>query len=109
MPDLEPRIAVLESKVDDIEGEQLRSRGRLHDLESDRAVLRLLSRQMGDLVNNMEQVAIRAAEKAITLALQGRDDRHDRETGMRLKLVGTGIALGGFAVAVLTLILTYHG
>lgn len=70
MAELEPRVAVLESEVSELKNEQLRTRARLHDLESDRATLRLLVQETKEMGRNVEKIAARAAERAVELTFR---------------------------------------
>lgn len=97
---LEVSVAVHEERLDQIEEEQLRHRQRIHDLESDRATLRLLSRQVSDLVTAVERTAKQAALEAIDMAMQSRDELGRRRWGLRLQWLATGAAVGGFVVAI---------
>lgn len=108
---LEARVAVVENRVDNIEQETMHTRTRLHDLESDRSTLRLLSRQMGEIVSQTETVAQRAAERAVELARKRNLTAHRAERTQRVQLIGLYVAVGGLLVAVIGLatgVLHFH-
>ncbi len=95
-------MAVVEQRTGAIEQEVQRARSRLHDLESDRAVLRLLTSQVADLAASIKEVAStvkdvarESAEKAISLALEHKDDLGRRRAGLRAQWVAVGAALFG--------------
>lgn len=64
MSELEPRVAVIESRVDSLDGEMQNTRTRLHLLETDRAVLQLMVAQVSE---------IRADVKALLSSRSGDD------------------------------------
>lgn len=103
----EERVAVLETTISDLDREVMRVRTRLHDLESDRATLRLLleqtktfAQQLKDMADNAETLAKRAAQEAVTALLEHRDDVGRVRWGLRAQWIGTGIAFGGFLMAI---------
>lgn len=97
---LEVTVAVHEERLDQIEQEQLRHRQRIHDLEGDRATLRLMGKQVESLVTAVEKTARQAALEAIDLAMKGRDELGRKRWGMRIQWITIGVAFGGFIVAV---------
>lgn len=96
---LEVTVAVHEERLDQIEQEQLRHRQRIHDLEGDRATLRLMAKQIEQLASGLEKTARQAALEAIEMALQSKDEIGHRRWGLRLQWAAVGIAFGGFVVA----------
>src|SRR6185369_15162109 len=86
------RVAVVEEKVEDLELESLRMRQRLHDVESDRAALRLLVRQVTELTDRVDAIARRAAIEAVNLAMEHRNELGHRRWGLRIQWMGIGIA-----------------
>lgn len=97
---LQSRVAVLETRVSGLEQEEQRTRGRLHDLESDRATLRLLVAQMKELAHQVENVATRAAERALASSFAEREERKERQLAHRLGILGSGVGAGGLLVAI---------
>lgn len=102
---LDARVAVAEERLDTVEEEIQRVRHRLHELESDRAMLRLLADQVKEsaaqaksLGDQVESIAKSAAREAVELAMGHRDDIGRRRWGLRAQWVGVGIAAGGFVV-----------
>lgn len=102
---LEVQVAVHEERLDQLEQEQLRHRQRLHDLEGDRATIRLISRQLDQLAGAVETNAKRAALEAIDLAMKGRDEIGRRRWNLRAQWIGTGAAVGAAAAAFVELFL----
>lgn len=100
---LEVRVAVLEERTDGLEEEQLRHRQRLHDLEGDRATLKLISAQVTELTATVERTAKQAALEAIELAMQAKDDLGRKRWGLRAQWVAVGVAFGGLVVALAAL------
>lgn len=94
------RMAVAEEKIDDLEQEAARTRQRLHDLESDRATLKLLMRQVTDMGANVETIARRAALEALNLGMEHRDELGHRRWTLRLQWVAAGVGIGGLVAAI---------
>ena len=94
------RVAVAEERLDTLEEEQLRQRDRLHALENDRATIRLLAEQITQLSQGIERIAKRAAQDAIDMAMDHRDEIGRRRWGLRIQWVAAGIAGGGFVSAI---------
>lgn len=101
---LEVRMAVAEERLDNVEEEQLRQRLRIHDLESDRATLRLVVKQMEELAANVATVARQAALEAVELAMEHKDELGNRRWALRLQWAAIGVMGGGFVVALLALV-----
>lgn len=101
---LDVRTAVIESRLLDLDREVSRQRGRLHALESDRATIRLLGDQMKELHESIGTIARRAAVEAIDLAMENRDELGRKRWNLRIQWISVGVAFGGLAVAVLTLL-----
>lgn len=104
---IEERVAVLETTITDLDREVLRVRGRVHDLESDRATIRLLleqakafAQQLHDLAEHAEELSKRSAHEAVTALLERRADVTRVRWSIRAQWVGTGIAAGGFVSAI---------
>jgi hypothetical protein len=70
----------------------------LHDLETDRATIKLLADKVSELARSIDDVATRAAVKAITAALEHRSQLRERRLDFRAKLLGAGVGVDGFAV-----------
>jgi hypothetical protein len=70
--ELEKKMAVLEYRVNELTEESDNHRQRLHTLENDRALVRLVVQQMEKLVGNMEAIAERVAEKTVARMLEAR-------------------------------------
>jgi chromosome segregation ATPase len=106
--DIGARMAVAEQRLDILQDESQRTRERLHSLESDRATIRLLTRQVSDLVENCEKLADRAAATAVDAALEAYEERkkNDRRTGLdlRAKWTSIGIAACGLVFGLLELL-----
>jgi hypothetical protein len=101
MEELEKKVAVLEYRVEEMDTEMGRTRDRLHRLESDRGTLKLvveqianLSKQVGTLVNSIEAIAERAAEKTVQVMFEQRAAaaRGWREELIRFVQLGVGLA-----------------
>lgn len=99
---------MLEATIADLDREMLRVRGRIHELESDRATIRLLleqaktfAEQLRELAANMESVAKRAATETVQAMVERRDDVIRVRWSLRAQWVGTGIAAGGFVSAII--------
>jgi hypothetical protein len=102
---LPERVARLEVRVEDVEQEQLRARRRLHELETDRATIRLLAAQVKDLADSAERLATNAAERALSIGLDRVRKAHRDEWRYRLTWVSAGGALVG---AIATLVFVFH-
>jgi DNA repair ATPase RecN len=89
-----------DARIEEVYEERQRTRKRLHELESDRAALRMLAQQVGEIVKNAEEVAIRAAEKALE---RNRNSARGL-SGLRAQWVSALIAVGCLAVAALALV-----
>jgi hypothetical protein len=101
---LEVRIAVAENRLDNIEEEQLRHRMRLHDLEADRATLRLIVGQLEKLATEVPKVAKQAALEAIDLAMDHRDELGNRRWTLRVQWLALGVTFGGLVATVVLLV-----
>jgi len=88
-------MAVIEYRVGELKDENERTRVRLHKLESDRATLRMVVEQMKTLVENMEEIAERVAQKTVTAMLEQNAIRARTWRGEMLRFVELGIALIG--------------
>jgi len=99
------RIAVLEALVSDNRAEFERSRRRLHELESDRATLKLVVEQVRKLTTEMPEIVEQAAHRAVELALNARDDVSRERLGVRIQLLAAGSGFGGFVASVLYIFL----
>lgn len=100
---IEVRIAVAEERLDTIEEEQLRHRQRLHELEGDRATMKLLGERLEQLSRSVERSAKQAAQEAIDLAFDHKDDLGRRRWGLRLQWLMFGVAVGALIVALAAL------
>jgi hypothetical protein len=96
---MDVRMAVLESKVDDLEAEMARTRDRLHTLDSSYFAIKVLSERIETLTGSVKMVAKEAAHEAIELAFTARAASGARRWDLRLKWVLTGAAFGGFISA----------
>lgn len=103
------RVAVVEQRVDLLHEEGRRTRERLHSLESDRATIKLLTRQVSELIVSCEKIAERAADSAVDKALEAYEERQkaDRRSGLdlRAKWTSIGIATCGLAFAAVEFLL----
>lgn len=106
--DIGARMAVAEQRLNLLQDESQRTRDRLHSLESDRATIRHLTRQVAELVANCEKLADRAAAQAVDAALDLYEQRKatDRRTGLdlRAKWTSIGIAACGLAFGIVELL-----
>jgi hypothetical protein len=102
---LPERVARLEVRVEDLEGETQRSRQRLHSLEADRATIRLLASQVKAVLESTERVATSAAEKAVDLALKIKHRERREDWAYRLTWISVGSAMAGAFAAVVVLFL----
>lgn len=100
---LEVRIAVAEERIENLEEEQLRQRGRLHNLEADRALLKLAIERLDELARSLESASRKAAQEAIDLALDHRDEIGRRRWGLRLQWCMFGVAFGGLLVSLVVM------
>lgn len=108
------RIAWVEEHVNQLDLEMVRVRGRLHELENDRATIRLMAeqiRQLSDRVteitHSIPEVARRAAEETIAIVLADREKISAVQESQRrqhrlvaYQALGVGISFGGFVMAV---------
>lgn len=101
---LEVQVAVHEERIAQLEEEQLRHRQRLHDLEGDRATLKLVAQQLEQLAAAVEKTAKQAALEAIDLAMKGRDELGRRRWLLRMQWIGMGAAVATAVAAVVALI-----
>jgi hypothetical protein len=65
--ELGDRTARLEVRVDALDREFERARQRLHEIESDRATLRVVVQKVADLASNVEKIARQAARDAVEM------------------------------------------
>lgn len=82
------------------ESEAQRTRQRLHELETDRATIRLLAQQLAEVKTTIERVAIRAATEAVSQALAARDATDRDTTGIRLDRWAIAIAMVGTVASI---------
>lgn len=94
-------MAVIENRVGSLEREHDRTRERLHDLESDRATLRILVQQVADLAKNANRVANAAAERAVDQLLERRARSRHREIGAAASLLSAGAGIGALLITLL--------
>lgn len=98
--DLRERLAVLETQLVILTSEVERMRVRLHELESDRATLKIVVEQMQRMNDQMEKIVDEAARRAVDLAIEAREDLGRKRVGMKVQLIGIGIGVGGFLITV---------
>lgn len=97
---VEERVALIEQTAHGHDRELSRVRERLHDLESDRATVRLLSQQIRELTDSVEKVAVRAATEAVTRAMRAREQESQTDAGVKLDRLAVVIALLGTAASI---------
>lgn len=90
-------MAVVEQQLHDLDREVFRTRERLHDLEGDRASLKILLQEVERLNRTLPQIAEDAAQRAVGLALEHREELKRGRFSVRTQFVGVGVAVGGFA------------
>ena len=99
--ELRERVAVNSGNIADLRREQERTRERLHELESDRATLRLLVGQVKELSEQMPTLARRAAREAVDEYLR----RRHADTFANLRtyavIASVGIAFGALIVSLI--------
>jgi hypothetical protein len=98
-PTQESRITSLEVRVSNVEAQTERTRRRLHDLENDRASVRLLATTVQKLVDGVEEMARKTAEATISAWWEQRRARSRESWRFRLTWLTSGAA-GVGAVAV---------
>lgn len=106
----EARVAVLEEKMRDVRTEVQRCRERLHELESDRATLRLLmhevknvSASVKELTDNVPKIAHAAAQAAVEAFYETREETGRKVMALRAQYISVGIAFGGLGVGLAAL------
>lgn len=90
---LRETVAVAIDNISDLRREQDRIRERIHELESDRATLRLVVQQVRELTEQMPNLARRAAREAVDEYLRRRhsDTLSNWRTYAALLSAGAGI------------------
>jgi hypothetical protein len=96
---LREQVAVNADNIRDLQREGERTRERLHKLESDRAAVGMLRREVQELQEALPNLARRAAREAVAEYLRQR--RADTLSNWRTyaALLSAGAALGGLVVA----------
>jgi hypothetical protein len=111
---LEVRVALHGERIDGLEEEQLRTRDRLHNLESDRIALRLIAQRVDDMaesnkVTAQQVVSVSNDVKTLVLAEARRAGERDERTSWlssRRFVVTSLLTLAGVVVALLAVIAT---
>ena len=96
--DIHSRVAVNTEQIRSLRGESDRMRERLHELESDRATLRLVVQQVRELTEQMPNLARRAAREAVDEYLRRRHADTLSNWRTYAALLGAGAALGALIV-----------
>lgn len=96
---LESRVAVNTDNIRVLNIELDRARERIHDLESDRATLRLVVQQVRELTEQMPTLARRAAREAVDEFLRRRHADTLSNWRTYAALLSAGAALGALIVA----------
>lgn len=92
-------MAVVESRLRTVETEQQRARERLHELETDRATIRLLAKRVDDLADSVNQIAESAAERAVSKMVAARDRTRLTRYGVAAALLSSGAGVGTLIAA----------
>jgi predicted nucleic acid-binding Zn-ribbon protein len=79
--ELGDRTARLEVRVDALDKEFERTRARIHEIESDRATLRIVVQKVADLASSVEKIARQAAREAVEM--YDRDRESERSVTWR--------------------------
>src|SRR5438105_2732065 len=96
--DIHSRVAVNTEQIRSLRGESDRMRERLHELESDRATLRLVVQQVRELTEQMPNLARRAAREAVDEYLRRRHADTLSNWRTYAALLGAGAAPGALIV-----------
>lgn len=113
------RVAAAEEQIEAIDRELARVRDRLHELESDRATIRMLidqqartSARVEEVANSVEEVSKRTAREVVSIfyadKTQIEEVRKERRRD-RIKVALEALAVGAaFGSLVATVLLTVH-
>src|SRR5207302_5480072 len=97
--DIHSRVAVNSEQIRHLANELGRTRERLHELESDRATLRVVVTQVRELTEQMPNLARRAAREAVDEMLRRRHADTLGNWRTYAALLSAGVALGALIVA----------
>jgi hypothetical protein len=92
-PTQDSRITSLEVRVSNVEAQTERTRRRLHELENDRASVRLLAGTVQKLVDGVEEMARRTAEATIAAWWDQRMAKQRESWRVRLTWLTSGAAV----------------
>jgi chromosome segregation ATPase len=95
---LESQVAVNTEQLRHLANELGRTRERLHELESDRATLRLVVQQVRELTEQMPNLARRAAREAVDEFLRRRHADTLSNWRTYAALLSAGVAFGALIV-----------
>lgn len=98
-------MAVVEDRVRTLSQEATHTRRRLHDIESDRATIRLLAARIRELANDCEKLADRAAEAAVRKILQERENDDRERSSLRANWVSVTIAGAALLLGVVSILI----
>lgn len=103
------RVAVLETRLNDIDVELKSVRRRVHTLETDRATLTLIgdqlqrvTQQVKDLASASDQLAKRAAKEAVDVLMEHRDEIAARRSGVSVGWITAAVVIATFLSNVVT-------
>lgn len=98
---LDHRFTSFEVRLSNVEAQTERTRRRLHDLENDRASVRLLASTVQKLVDGVEEMARRTAEATISAWWEQRTARQRESWKFRLAWLTSGAAVVSIAVVLI--------
>lgn len=97
---LPERVATVEMAVDGLAAEGVRTRDRLHKIETNQATVELLARSVHELRDDMPKLAQEAAERAVLKLLEHRDELRRKGLSLKAQYATLVIAVVSVLVAV---------